>query len=375
MAEDHELGAGKTCFIISPIGNRLEPVGSPGRSRYEESIAMWEEVFEPASQIFSLSPVRADRISETGEIPDQIFTYLRDADVVIADLSHANPNVMYELGLRHSRLGKITIQVGEYGRLPFDVTTIRTIQFTRTAAGLIAARNELTDALRSSLQGGGSPLRASLVFGGETSPAVDVGSDVEKSLAPTDGSEEETDEPGTVEMLAEGEEGLQHVSEVLGEATEIIRDEFGRLMQKATTDMRESASQGFAGRLLIARQLGSDLAAPSARFAELGNEFYSDVSKTDVIVQYAAERYKSGAEDSGAPDAQVFLKTTLQLVDSAEQAAVGITSFRDSSKDLGKTSKALAQASRELSGGADRMLEGIGIMSKWRDLLGPFLLD
>lgn len=143
MPEDLGLGSGKSCFIISPIGSRLAPVGSPGRTRYEESIRMWEEVFEPAAKTFGLSPVRADRISDTGEIPDQIFTYLRDADVVIADLSHANPNVMYELGLRHSLLGKVTIQVGEYETLPFDVTTIRTIQFLRTPAGLISARDEL----------------------------------------------------------------------------------------------------------------------------------------------------------------------------------------------------------------------------------------
>ena len=40
---------------------------------------------------------------------------------MIADLTQANPNVMYELGLRHTQK-KLTIQIGEAGRLPFDVT-------------------------------------------------------------------------------------------------------------------------------------------------------------------------------------------------------------------------------------------------------------
>ncbi|WP_310526584.1 hypothetical protein, partial [Nocardioides sp.] len=63
---------------------------------------MWENVFEPACEMFGLTPVRADKISEAGDIPEQIFTYLRDADIVIADVTGGNANVMYELGLRHT---------------------------------------------------------------------------------------------------------------------------------------------------------------------------------------------------------------------------------------------------------------------------------
>ena len=67
--------------------------------------------------------MRADGLLRAGEITEQVFRRLRDDDVVIADLTGANPNVMYELGLRHTR-EKVTLQVGEYGRLPFDVNVI-----------------------------------------------------------------------------------------------------------------------------------------------------------------------------------------------------------------------------------------------------------
>jgi hypothetical protein len=70
-------------------------------------------------------------MSRQGEIPEQVVRELRDADVVIADPTDADPNVMHELGLRHTT-DKLTIQIGERGRLPFDVSTIRTIQFVRT---------------------------------------------------------------------------------------------------------------------------------------------------------------------------------------------------------------------------------------------------
>ncbi|MFJ6002729.1 hypothetical protein [Arthrobacter sp. NPDC092385] len=88
-SDDHSLGDGQRCFIVSPIGSKLEAPGTEGRMRYEESLQMWEEVFQPACDQFGLKAIRSDKISESGEIPMQIFEYLRDAEVVIADLSGA----------------------------------------------------------------------------------------------------------------------------------------------------------------------------------------------------------------------------------------------------------------------------------------------
>lgn len=368
MTNDSELGNGLTCFIVSPIGNRLEPLGSPGRARYEESILMWEDVYEPACLAFGIAPVRSDRISDTGEIPDQIFTYLRDADVVIADLSHANPNVMYELGLRHSRPDKITIQIGEHGYLPFDVTTIRTIQFNRTRAGLIGARDELVEALRTALNGGGTPLRATAIF--TSAPPIEataINSDVQKSMEP-EKSEAEVEGPGVLEVMAEGETAIVHIAGVLGDSGVRI-EEVGALMTDSTAAIQESDAKngGFAGRLLIARDLGEKLSEPSAVLESLSNEFYSDVSRMDVMVQYVIERYRSGEEDpaDGAP----FFTSMLGLIEAADQGAVGIVGFRDGAKSMSKFSKALVPASKILTSAANRFLEGISTMLTWREPL------
>ena len=82
---------------------------------------MWENVFEPACQRFGMQPLRADKLPQPGEITDQVFGLLRDADVVIADLTGGNANVMYELGLRHTK-DKLTVHIGEYERLPLTST-------------------------------------------------------------------------------------------------------------------------------------------------------------------------------------------------------------------------------------------------------------
>jgi len=55
-----------------------------------------------------------------------------DSPLVIADLTNHNPNVFYELGIRHS-IGKPIIQLIKRGqKIPFDLAAIRTIEFELT---------------------------------------------------------------------------------------------------------------------------------------------------------------------------------------------------------------------------------------------------
>ena len=127
-----------TCFVIGPIGDMHAEIGSETRATYEKGIQLVEQVLEPACSTLGLRLVRADKVSRAGEIPEQVCRLVRDSEVVVADLSGGNPNVMYELGLRHS-LNKLTIQLGEAGHLPFDIHAIRTIEFEAPRYGHVAS--------------------------------------------------------------------------------------------------------------------------------------------------------------------------------------------------------------------------------------------
>ena len=71
---------------------------------------------------------------------------------------------MYELGIHLHVTGLCTIQIGEVGRLPLDISTIQTIQFKRSPAGLVAARNKLVTAIGHSLAHGCPPTTAGRVL-------------------------------------------------------------------------------------------------------------------------------------------------------------------------------------------------------------------
>lgn len=80
---------GTTCFVMQPFGGHLG--------------TYYESIFKPAIQQAGLVPVRADDdIFATGKIMDQVWRGIRQAKVLVAELTSKNPNVFYELGLAHA---------------------------------------------------------------------------------------------------------------------------------------------------------------------------------------------------------------------------------------------------------------------------------
>lgn len=362
---DKELGEGLTCFIVGPIGDRLEPLGTEGRMRHENASQMWENVFEPACAAFGLAPVRADKIAEAGEIPEQIFTYLRDADVVIADLTGGNANVMYELGLRHTR-DKITIQIGEHERLPFDVNTIRTVKFKRSEAGLIDARNSLIEALRVALQGTGSPVTATRVW---NEVAVRLTSEeVERAAALSFISEDpadvaEDDGPGNLELMVEGEAAMEQLSATL-EAFSAQMNEMTEIGEAATPDIEHAES--FAARLTVMKQFADKLKGPASRMDVTSGEYLTGVEQVDRMVELIFEQLRNGdLEDDDEESVSGFLKGIVTMADGAEEASVTFTGVAQTVREMRKWSAVLRPVSKSLEHSLNAILRGNAIVIGW----------
>jgi hypothetical protein len=114
-----------TCFYIAPIGDE----GSDARKHSDLFLG---SIVEPAMEPFQLTVVRADSIDKPGIITRQIIDFLMRSRLVIADLSFHNPNVFYELALRHAVKLPIVQLIRSSDKVPFDVNPMRTIQIDTT---------------------------------------------------------------------------------------------------------------------------------------------------------------------------------------------------------------------------------------------------
>lgn len=117
----------KDCFVIMPF--------STSQSHSEDK---WTEIFEnffkPAWNAFNIEcyRIRVPRGSITKDIIKNLFS----ASVVFADLTDSNPNVMYELGVRHT-FKKPSIMVKAKGsEIPFDVNDYNVFEYKYTPKGL-----------------------------------------------------------------------------------------------------------------------------------------------------------------------------------------------------------------------------------------------
>ena len=133
----------KSCFVISPIG---EP-DSDTRKRSDQIL---RHVVKPAVAECGYTAVRADEIDKPGIITSQVIQRVVNDPLVIADLTERNPNVFYELAIRHA-LRKPLVQLIKKGeRIPFDVAGTRTIQVDHHDLDNVeTAKREITAQIRA----------------------------------------------------------------------------------------------------------------------------------------------------------------------------------------------------------------------------------
>ncbi|MFF8967865.1 hypothetical protein [Streptomyces sp. NPDC014995] len=133
----------KNCFFISPIG----AVGSDIRRRSDQIL---RHIIRPAARECSYIATRADEIDSSGMISTQILERILGDELVVADLTDQNPNVFYELAVRHATRKPFIQLIADGQAIPFDVQGIRTIEVDhRDLDSAAAARESIVNAIRA----------------------------------------------------------------------------------------------------------------------------------------------------------------------------------------------------------------------------------
>jgi hypothetical protein len=134
----------KKCFVIMPFD--------------EKRTFLYESVIVPAligHPLFAFQYARADRLLTAGKITDEIAGHLRDADIILADVSEPNPNVYYELGFAHGASRRaILLRQATTDRsveVPFDIKVFRIHVYEFSTQGFADLKTRLQNILSNEL--------------------------------------------------------------------------------------------------------------------------------------------------------------------------------------------------------------------------------
>src|ERR1700730_17682620 len=128
---DENVELAPLCFVLMPFGRKMDAAG-----RVTNFDSVYEKIIAPAVSQAGLEPIRADEEKIGGTIHKPMFERLMLCHYAVADITGANPNVFYELGIRQP-LRPATPPIGflEGTVIPFDIALVRGISYRPDGAG------------------------------------------------------------------------------------------------------------------------------------------------------------------------------------------------------------------------------------------------
>lgn len=137
----------KRCFVMMPF---TEPDGYD-TSHFQK---IYDQIIKPAIEEAGFDSYRVDENKICDSIIGKIFEAITDCEMAICDLSGANPNVLYELGIRQAYDKPVVLIQDDSSKRIFDVSGISTVQYKkeRLYENVLEAKNKIKDAIEETYE-------------------------------------------------------------------------------------------------------------------------------------------------------------------------------------------------------------------------------
>jgi hypothetical protein len=217
-AQPGNQAAKPRCFVVMGFGMKTD-FATGRKLDLDKSYRL---LIKPAVEDAGLECIRADEIRHSGVIDVPMYRELLASDFVVADLSTANTNAFYELGVRHALRPRTTVVISE-NRLPypFDLNHVAITSYTHLGEAIdydevIRFRKVLGDMLRAvkASQQPDSPVYTYLTNLSPPIAAAAKASDTAETAAPAaivaaaGGTRSEAASPTLAFLIEEGEKAI-----------------------------------------------------------------------------------------------------------------------------------------------------------------------
>jgi hypothetical protein len=289
------------CFIITPIGEDNDPI-----RRHIDGII--DAAIKPAlSDKYEVQA--AHHISKPGSITKQVIEAIYNAKLVVANLTGRNPNVMYELALRHA-IGKPVIMIVERGTpVPSDIIMQRVILYSNDAKGVLELRDDLKKA------------ESEIVFEEKGGPIVEVLGDISHDVGNPE-KVENTDIciQDTIAFILQRLDKIERYS-VMEPKTQSIAGNFGhKSNQKVTVNVTAKMFDDIKTAVSIYRTATADLSAELEEliYGLVGTDFVGAAATSFV------EFYTTNIKPANGEGLTSLLNAIDHIADAAKEATLGL---------------------------------------------------
>lgn len=139
----------KSCFVIMPFGEKID---------HNKTIISFDTIYkfiikDVVEDRLGFTCVRSDEIATAGWIHKDMIEHIMHDDIVIVDITTLNPNVFYELGVRHALRSSVTILLRmKNTKLPFNIRGMRMIEYGLDIESANKAKGEIEQFIYSGLK-------------------------------------------------------------------------------------------------------------------------------------------------------------------------------------------------------------------------------
>ena len=136
-----------TCFVIMQFGKKKDATG-----KVIDFNAVYSSIIKAPVEELGIKCVRCDEIAEAGWIHSKMFEHVYESDVAVVDITSLNPNVFYELGIRHALAKSVTVLLRRNGtEIPFNIQGFKVIDYDLDMASVDEAKNKIKAFVKNGL--------------------------------------------------------------------------------------------------------------------------------------------------------------------------------------------------------------------------------